>query len=307
QASVQEQQGLEGAPACNAAPPCIKRKFILPSAWRGQSGAQPRQAVSAGTPTTCVTPGEPHPYPHLPAGERAGPTRQVSARAAEPAPAPPPRPECACPAGAAPPSPGKPGRPAQEAELPSARASHRRGGGPGAGPGPGRAELAPEPPAPPLLSPRVQRQSSGSVAPTDPMAAPGAPAEYGYIRTVLGQQILGQLDSSSLALPSEAKLKLAGSNCRGGQTVKSLRIQEQVQQTLARKGRSSVGNGEWSPRLPGAAPWPAPRYPLLSCPHPACWECRTRYSTHLLLAALGVTGLLVESTLFYNLLLSFVI
>ncbi|PNI28715.1 PKP2 isoform 7, partial [Pan troglodytes] len=30
---------------------------------------------------------------------------------------------------------------------------------------------------------------------------------------------------------------------RGGQTVKSLRIQEQVQQTLARKGRSSVGNG----------------------------------------------------------------
>ncbi|XP_011927358.1 PREDICTED: plakophilin-2 isoform X1 [Cercocebus atys] len=75
------------------------------------------------------------------------------------------------------------------------------------------------------------------------MAAPGAPAEYGYIRTVLGQQILGQLDSSSLALPSEAKLKLAGSSGRGGQTVKSLRIQEQVQQTLARKGRSSVGNG----------------------------------------------------------------
>ncbi|KAL4839620.1 hypothetical protein H8958_005730 [Nasalis larvatus] len=75
------------------------------------------------------------------------------------------------------------------------------------------------------------------------MAAPGAPAEYGYIRTVLGQQILGQLDSSSLALPSEAKLKLAGSSGRGGQTVKSLRIQEQVQQTLARKGRSSVANG----------------------------------------------------------------
>uniref|UniRef100_H9EV12 Plakophilin-2 n=1 Tax=Macaca mulatta TaxID=9544 RepID=H9EV12_MACMU len=75
------------------------------------------------------------------------------------------------------------------------------------------------------------------------MAAPGAPAEYGYIRTVLGQQILGQLDSSSLALPSEAKLKLAGSSGRRGQTVKSLRIQEQVQQTLARKGRSSVGNG----------------------------------------------------------------
>ncbi|XP_054574455.1 plakophilin-2 isoform X2 [Eptesicus fuscus] len=75
------------------------------------------------------------------------------------------------------------------------------------------------------------------------MAAPGSPAECGYIRTVLGQQILGQLDSSSLALPSEAKLKLAGSSGRGGQAAKSLRIQEQVQQTLARKGRSFVGNG----------------------------------------------------------------
>ncbi|XP_036107784.1 plakophilin-2 [Molossus molossus] len=75
------------------------------------------------------------------------------------------------------------------------------------------------------------------------MAAPGSPAECGYIRTVLGQQILGQLDSSSLALPSEAKLKLAGSSGRSGQAAKSLRIQEQVQQTLARKGRSFVGNG----------------------------------------------------------------
>ncbi|XP_058599111.1 plakophilin-2 isoform X1 [Neofelis nebulosa] len=75
------------------------------------------------------------------------------------------------------------------------------------------------------------------------MAAPGSPAECGYIRTVLGQQILGQLDSSSLALPSEAKLKLAGSSSRSSQAAKSLRIQEQVQQTLARKGRSLVGNG----------------------------------------------------------------
>ncbi|XP_070266554.1 plakophilin-2 [Myotis yumanensis] len=75
------------------------------------------------------------------------------------------------------------------------------------------------------------------------MADPGSAAECGYIRTVLGQQILGQLDSSSLALPSEAKLKLAGSSGRGGQAAKSLRIQEQVQQTLARKGRSFVGNG----------------------------------------------------------------
>ncbi|XP_069347752.1 plakophilin-2 isoform X2 [Eulemur rufifrons] len=75
------------------------------------------------------------------------------------------------------------------------------------------------------------------------MADPGSSAEYGYIRTVLGQQILGQLDSSSLALPSEAKLKLAGSSGRSSQAAKSLRIQEQVQQTLARKGRSFVGNG----------------------------------------------------------------
>ncbi|XP_006874828.1 PREDICTED: plakophilin-2 [Chrysochloris asiatica] len=75
------------------------------------------------------------------------------------------------------------------------------------------------------------------------MAAPGSPAECGYIRTVLGQQILGQLDSSSLALPSEAKLRLVGSSGRSGQAAKSLRIQEQVQQTLARKGRSFVGNG----------------------------------------------------------------
>ncbi|XP_008574874.1 PREDICTED: plakophilin-2 [Galeopterus variegatus] len=75
------------------------------------------------------------------------------------------------------------------------------------------------------------------------MAAPGTPAECGYIRTVLGQQILGQLDSSSLALPTEAKLKLAGSSGRSSQAAKNLRIQEQVQQTLARKGRSFVGNG----------------------------------------------------------------
>ncbi|XP_036995612.1 plakophilin-2 isoform X2 [Artibeus jamaicensis] len=75
------------------------------------------------------------------------------------------------------------------------------------------------------------------------MAALSTPAECGYIRTVLGQQILGQLDSSSLALPSEAKLKLTGSSGHTGQAAKSLRIQEQVQQTLARKGRSFVGNG----------------------------------------------------------------
>ncbi|KAL4700428.1 hypothetical protein H8959_014432 [Pygathrix nigripes] len=50
------------------------------------------------------------------------------------------------------------------------------------------------------------------------MAAPGAPAEYGYIWTILGQQILGQVDNSRLALPSKAKLKLAGSSGRGSQS-----------------------------------------------------------------------------------------
>ena len=94
------------------------------------------------------------------------------------------------------------------------------------------------------------------------MAALSTPAECGYIRTVLGQQILGQLDSSSLALPSEAKLKLTGTSGRTGQAAKSLRIQEQVQQTLARKGRSFVGNGEWS----SAAPRHRPNPPLLPSP-----------------------------------------
>ncbi|XP_058139025.1 plakophilin-2 isoform X2 [Dasypus novemcinctus] len=75
------------------------------------------------------------------------------------------------------------------------------------------------------------------------MAAAESAAECGYIRTVLGQQILGQLDSSSLALPSEARLKLAGSSGPRGQAARTLRIREQVQQSLARKARSPVGNG----------------------------------------------------------------
>ncbi|XP_065492983.1 plakophilin-2 [Caloenas nicobarica] len=72
------------------------------------------------------------------------------------------------------------------------------------------------------------------------MAGLGPAAEQGYIRTVLGQQILGELDSSSLALPSEARLKLSGG--RAGEE-KALRIQRQVQQTLARKSRGSLHNG----------------------------------------------------------------
>ncbi|XP_058719803.1 plakophilin-2-like [Poecile atricapillus] len=68
----------------------------------------------------------------------------------------------------------------------------------------------------------------------------GRGPEQGYIRTVLGQQILGELDSSSLALPSEDRLKLSGD--RAGEE-KALRIQRQVQQTLARKSRGSLYNG----------------------------------------------------------------
>lgn len=69
----------------------------------------------------------------------------------------------------------------------------------------------------------------------------GRGPEQGYIRTVLGQQILGELDSSSLALPSEDRLKLSGD--RAGEE-KALRIHRQVQQTLARKSRGSLYNGE---------------------------------------------------------------
>ncbi|XP_064011620.1 plakophilin-2 isoform X2 [Pogoniulus pusillus] len=72
------------------------------------------------------------------------------------------------------------------------------------------------------------------------MAGRGPTAEQGYIRTVLGQQILRELDSSSLALPSEARLKLSGGRAS---EEKALRIQQQVQQTLARKSRGSLQNG----------------------------------------------------------------
>uniref|UniRef100_A0A8C5UG13 Plakophilin 2 n=1 Tax=Malurus cyaneus samueli TaxID=2593467 RepID=A0A8C5UG13_9PASS len=68
----------------------------------------------------------------------------------------------------------------------------------------------------------------------------GRGPEQGYIRTVLGQQILGELDSSSLALPSDERLKLSGD--RAGEE-KALRIHRQVQQTLARKSRGSLYNG----------------------------------------------------------------
>lgn len=206
--------------------------------------------------------------------ERARPPGVRLARCPGWPPAPPrPRAQCACLAGAAPPRPGRLGSGAPLALVPSGLPP-ALGAGPGGGAGPGRrggAGLAPMPPArPQLLHPQISQKASGSVPSRGPMAAPGSPAECGYIRTVLGQQILGQLDSSSLALPSEAKLKLAGSSGRGGQAAKSLRIQEQVQQTLARKGRSFVGNGEWSPPPPCIARpssvSPSPPHPVASTP-----------------------------------------
>lgn len=107
------------------------------------------------------------------------------------------------------------------------------------------AGLAAGPPRPWDSGGRSWQSLSGHLA--DAMAVPGSLAECGYIRTVLGQQILGHLDSSSLALPSEARLRLVGSSGRGDTAARSQRIQEQVQQTLARRGRSSVVSGESSP------------------------------------------------------------
>ncbi|XP_032077138.1 plakophilin-2 isoform X2 [Thamnophis elegans] len=68
------------------------------------------------------------------------------------------------------------------------------------------------------------------------MAVPVCSPDPGYIRTVLGQQGLDEQDSSTLALPS----KLSGGRA---EAQKSLRIQRQIQQTLARKSRGSLVNG----------------------------------------------------------------
>lgn len=92
----------------------------------------------------------------------------------------------------------------------------------------------------------AQQVCGAELSPAVPMAGRGP--EQGYIRTVLGQQILGELDSSSLALPSEDRLKLSGD--RAGEE-KALRIHRQVQQTLARKSRGSLYNGECPPRPAG--------------------------------------------------------
>uniref|UniRef100_A0A8C3TN78 Uncharacterized protein n=1 Tax=Catharus ustulatus TaxID=91951 RepID=A0A8C3TN78_CATUS len=76
----------------------------------------------------------------------------------------------------------------------------------------------------------------------------GRGPEQGYIRTVLGQQILGELDSSSLALPSEERLKLSGD--RAGEE-KALRIHRQVQ-SCSQEGRA-VRKSAATPCAPGRA------------------------------------------------------
>lgn len=80
------------------------------------------------------------------------------------------------------------------------------------------------------------------------MAVPVSSSDPGYIRTVLGQQGLDELDSSTLALPS----KLSGERAKAQ---KSLRIQRQVQQTLARKSKSSLVNGECLRSAGKRLPW----------------------------------------------------
>lgn len=115
----------------------------------------------------------------------------------------------------------------------------------------------------------AQQVRGAEPSPAVPMARAGP--EQGYIRTVLGQQILGELDSSSLALPSEERLKLSGD--RAGEE-KALRIQRQVQQTLARKSRGSLYNGECPPGT-GRARDTAPGWDPAGPAAPRPWGVRT--------------------------------
>ncbi|XP_044289942.1 plakophilin-2 [Varanus komodoensis] len=68
------------------------------------------------------------------------------------------------------------------------------------------------------------------------MALPAFSSDAGYIRTVLGSPVLGELDSSTLALPARLSHGRA-------EAQKSLRIQRQVEETLARKSKGSLVNG----------------------------------------------------------------
>ncbi|XP_063785198.1 plakophilin-2 [Pseudophryne corroboree] len=69
------------------------------------------------------------------------------------------------------------------------------------------------------------------------LASPGT--ELGYIKTVLGQEHFMDLDNSTLALPTEEKLKISRQDLE-----KARRLQHQVQLTMARKtNKKSLTNG----------------------------------------------------------------
>lgn len=69
------------------------------------------------------------------------------------------------------------------------------------------------------------------------VASPGG--EQGYIRTVLSRDNFMDLESSSLALPSEETLKVGRQDLE-----KSMRIQHQVQMTMAKRTtKKSLANG----------------------------------------------------------------
>ncbi|MEE6477482.1 hypothetical protein FKM82_011531 [Ascaphus truei] len=74
------------------------------------------------------------------------------------------------------------------------------------------------------------------------MAAPSSSAEQGYIKTVLGHDHFMDLDSSSLALPSEERLTVSAGPKHD--VDRSLRIHQQVQLTMARKNNKRyMANG----------------------------------------------------------------
>ncbi|OCT55502.1 hypothetical protein XELAEV_18001750mg [Xenopus laevis] len=73
------------------------------------------------------------------------------------------------------------------------------------------------------------------------MAAVMSPGgDQGYIRTVLGYERFQESDSSTLALPSEERLKVTAKEPGD----KAQRIQQQVRLTLARRNNKSSGNGK---------------------------------------------------------------
>lgn len=122
---------------------------------------------------------------------------------------------------------------------------------PSAGPQPCPAQSDPAERGPQLPA---SRRGPLSLSRPATMAVPVSSSDPGYIRTVLGQQVLDELDSSTLALPS----KLSGGRQK---SEKSLRIQRQVQQTLARKSKSSLVNGECLRSAGKRLPWALSRRP----------------------------------------------